>query len=122
MRPAPWWIAALARLYPPDHRAHYGHDLAAEIALCVARERTLHGRIGAVLHIIWDARRSAHSSPRTSGDSLMQSLLDDVRHACGCMLRRPVFSIPVIPTRARAIGATSAIFSVVNTVLLSSLR
>jgi predicted permease len=51
----------------------------------------------------------------------MQSLLYDVRHACRFMLRAPLFSMLVVATLALAIGANTAIFSVVNGVLLRSL-
>ena len=51
----------------------------------------------------------------------MQSLLYDVRHAFRMLRRAPLFSVLVIGTLALAIGANTAIFSVVNAVLLRSL-
>ena len=51
----------------------------------------------------------------------MQSLLYDVRHAFHMLRRAPLFSVLVIGTLALAIGANTAIFSVVNAVLLRSL-
>jgi putative ABC transport system permease protein len=127
MRPVPWWIAALVRLYPPDYRARHGGGLAAELDACLARERTVAGRIGAVLSVCWDAlstRHSASSTPHlalSTGDPLMQSLLYDLRHAFRLLRRAPLFSALVVATLALAIGANTAIFSVVNTVLLRSL-
>ena len=51
----------------------------------------------------------------------MQSLLYDVRHALRQLGRAPLFSALVVSTLALAIGANTAIFSVVNAVLLRSL-
>jgi predicted permease len=51
----------------------------------------------------------------------MQSLLYDLRHACRMLRRAPLFSALIVSTLALAIGANTAIFSVVNGVLLRSL-
>jgi putative ABC transport system permease protein len=127
MRSSPWWIAALVRLYPAEDRARHGDELTAAVEACIARERTLAGRATAILYLLWDALRPSHSAVRTShsafqpGDSLMQSLRYDFRHAFRMLGRAPLFSALVIATLALAIGANTAIFSVVNAVLLRSL-
>ena len=126
MHDSPWWIAALVRLYPRRYRERHG-DLAAEIEACIARERTFVQRGAAVLHVVWDALTTRPFPPATrhpapgTGDPLMQSLLYDLRHAFRLLRRAPLFSALVVATLALAIGATTAIFSVVNTVLLRSL-
>jgi putative ABC transport system permease protein len=73
------------------------------------------------------ARSTSHPAPRTehpapsTGDPVMQSILYDVRHAVRMLRRAPLFSALVVATLALAIGANTAIFSVVNGVLLRSL-
>ena len=51
----------------------------------------------------------------------MQSLRYDLLHAIRQLSRAPLFSALVIATLALAIGANTAIFSVVNAVLMRSL-
>ena len=51
----------------------------------------------------------------------MGSLTFDVRHAVRALLRTPVFTVVTVMTLALGIGANSAIFSLVNAVLIRPL-
>jgi putative ABC transport system permease protein len=132
MPPLPWWIGALVRLYPRDYRERQGIELARAMHACLERERlTGASTIVTSCRITADAIatsvlvrqdiRASRLAPRASGDSFMQSLLYDLRHAFRMLRRAPLFSALVVATLALAIGANTAIFSVVNGVLLRQL-
>jgi len=51
----------------------------------------------------------------------MENLLSDIKHGCRLLLRNPGFTIVVILALALGIGANTAVFSVMNAVLLKPL-
>jgi hypothetical protein len=57
-----------------------------------------------------------------SGGVWMDTLRYDLRHAIRSMGRQPVTSLIVVMTLALAIGANTAVFSAVHTVLIRPLR
>jgi predicted permease len=131
-----WWIAGLLRLYPRTARERYGDEIAAAIAACAARERgagtfppviavrLLADAVSTGFLMRRDRRRAMNpqsSLASPSGDLAMRSMLYDLRHSVRLLRRAPLFSALVIATLALAIGANTAIFSVVNGVLLRPL-
>ena len=66
-----------------------------------------------------DALRAWRAKPK--GDSSMHRLWSDARFALRSMRRTPIFSATAIVTLALGVGGTTAIFSVVNAVLLKPL-
>jgi putative ABC transport system permease protein len=128
-------ISFLLLLYPRRYRARAGAELSASMAACLARERQA-GRPAAAtavrltldaVHAAWlvrrDARQRAVFTRRLSQqkDSHMASWLHDLRDAVRLLRRAPLFSALVIGTLALAIAANTAIFSLVNAVLLRAL-
>ena len=65
--------------------------------------------------------RQARAATRSLGETPMRSILSDLRYAIRVPLRAPSFSLAVIVVLALGIGATTAIFSIINTVLLRPL-
>jgi putative ABC transport system permease protein len=65
--------------------------------------------------------RALHAPPHIRGDGHMSSLLGDLRYALRLLAHRPGFTTLAAFTLALGIGATTAIFSVVNPILFESL-
>jgi putative ABC transport system permease protein len=67
--------------------------------------------LGAFPHALWVLRN----------ETRLETMLQDLRYALGSFLRRPAFAMPVVLTLGVGIGANSAMFSIVNAVLLQPL-
>jgi putative ABC transport system permease protein len=112
-------------------RAARGDEFEAICLACVERERARLGTVGvpyAWLRLVADsvvqgcASRLEERRTRPPGrKNAMHGLWQDLRYAGRGMRRSPVSSIAVIMTLAAAIGATTAVFAVVNAVLLRAL-
>ena len=140
MQPSRSLCRALLLLYPADVRRRLGKDLEAAVVYCVARERERHGPVGVAyawaclvldtvvtsVQMRCDARRARriarqHTFTTIPKDGTMNRLSQDIRYAIRSFRRAPLFSTIVVLTLGLAIGATTAVFTIVNGVLLRSL-
>jgi len=125
----------LLRLCPPDLRREFGDQMESIFQQSLQRARGLDkARVwaGAAVDVIRHgigARRDAWRRYRTTsayveyrtGGWWMDTLRYDLRHAIRAMGRQPVTSAIVVLTLALAIGANTAVFSAVHTVLIRPL-
>ncbi len=136
----------LVRLYPRELREAAGWELARAARQCVDRERRIGGRAGAALarvRLIADAvatafawhaprlfdrtrhYRSTTEPPpaprRTRPEAFMDNLRKDLVYTLRAIRRQPGFALVVILILALGIGANTAVFSVLNGVVLKPL-
>jgi putative ABC transport system permease protein len=118
----------LLRLFPADFRDRFGADLA-ETFRDAHRAAAARGRLPLAafwIRILSDALRSAVAERRRARrrgvrGAPMSGVWQDVRYALRVTARRPVLSLVIVLTLALGIGANTAIFSLVHTVLLRPL-
>lgn len=113
---ARWVARLLLLLYPPSFRREYG-DEWLEVAATQAIPKLL---IDAVRSTpgLWLGRSSAPRPSSYRNASSMETFIQDTRFGLRTLWKRPLFTLMAIGTLGLGIGAATAIFSVVNGVLL----
>jgi putative ABC transport system permease protein len=119
------WIRALLALYPASFRRDYGPELldmysSLQIGLLGASWDLLQNAVRVRLEDAIDAR-PAHPAPRTRSSGLLDGVGQDVKGAIRLLRTRPVFAALFVATLGLGIGANTAIFTVVNWVVLRPL-
>ena len=121
---------AITVIAPPDSRDFVLDDLGEEYAERQAQYGTRRANIwllsqtarslGPLAVTRLHARRVARRQ-LSSGDPVLTQLRDDVRYSLRVAVRRPWLSLTIIATMVLGIGATTAVFSMIDAVLLRPL-
>ncbi|MCZ6756285.1 MAG: ABC transporter permease [Gemmatimonadetes bacterium] len=123
----------LLYLYPGWYRRRFGRDMAEMFADELSAARLLgmtkvirlsvraFADLLANVPIVFLSADRLNARPPVRQVSLMQNLLRDLRLAIRSLGRHPLFAVVAVLTIALGIGANSAIFSVVNGVMLKPL-
>jgi len=115
--PGAWLVRRVARVVPRSYRDGWRDEWIAELSHSPLSPWRLRLRAtGAIVDALWVAR---HHGAWARLDSTRFG--HDLRFAARSLARRPAFALAVVATLALCIGATSSVFSVVESVLLRGL-
>jgi hypothetical protein len=120
------WYRLLLRFYPPPFRARFEAGMRDALRREYARA-TASGRFAVAAFWLWtslDAARFGSAERlkrRTRGPSMKSLLVFDVRDALRSLRATPVVTFVAIVSLALGIGANTALFSILNSLLLKTL-
>jgi putative ABC transport system permease protein len=133
-------VAAIIRRFPSPFRERFGPEMlsafldqrdalvaegaGSSLALWRHTIRTVAGLGRALIAVRLDQRRRLESidpDHYQHEGALMRHLASDVRHAARALRSNPAFSVVCITTLALGIGANTAVFNVLDRVILSPL-
>ncbi len=115
---------ALLRLYPRWFREAHGDEMAELFRARLARASRARARLVLWRRVLADLAGTASALWRGEvqrtmrGRGEMGNLVTDFRHALRRLLRTPLFTLSAVILLALGIGANTAVFTVVNGVLL----
>ena len=119
---------SLLRLMPKSFRDEYGEEMCRVAEEHWRELRSERSRLESVLFwtrqaaaLLREAARLRKREYDTMGGATMEGFVQDLKHAVRALMRRPGFTLVTVLTLGLGIGATTAVFSAVNTVLLRPL-
>jgi hypothetical protein len=124
-----WLSELLRRLWMLIRRQQFDADLEEEMRLHLELRAQEHVRVGltpedaryAALRRFGNATLLKEESHMTWGWDWLESLLQDTAYGSRAMLRSPALTIVALLSLALGIGANTAIFSLLDAVMLRSL-
>lgn len=110
----------LLRLLPSEFRRRHGADMEAVFVETLERVRR-RGRLRVAALLAREAVDLARTGARLRTRGVGAPIRDDVRQAVRSLARRPTFTLFAAGTVALGVGATTAIFSALESVILNPL-